>query len=342
MGKPLRAVVIGASGVGKHHVKWLMRAGCDVVGFLGRSADSVGKTRAMLSETLGFLGEGYTSLPRMLAECKPQLASVASPMGAHYEHVTACLGAGAHVLCEKPLVGGEALSTQDQLFLAGRLVQAAERAGVLLAVNTQYAAAAPHLREIAGAGGPITEFSMQMESRGQNRTGGYEQIWHDLAAHPISVLLALVPDGEVDWSSVRCVLESDRNECTYDFVPMRHAGAMNGAPTPGRDESRPYTGEEEACKARILLGTVREGPLTRKFSVNGVEVGYEGRNDENGVYCSYLTHSGRELKARDFMEESITRFAAAAGGSGEALATGAMGLRNLEMQLRLIAGAERA
>jgi predicted dehydrogenase len=247
-------------------------------------------------------------------------------MGVHYEHVLACLGVGAHVLCEKPLVGHEGLSTEGHLFLGEQLVKAADAAGRLLAVNTQYAAAAPHLRAIAGgvherdaqATMGVSEFFMQMESRGQNRTGGCEQIWNDLAAHPISVLLALVPDGQVEWSSVQCVLEAARNECTFDFI------ARDGT----------------LCKARILLRNVPEGPLTRKFSLNGVEVGYEGRNDEDGVYCSYLTHGDSEVKAKDFMEESITRFAAAAG-SGGPLATGAAGLRNLEMQLRLIEGAER-
>jgi predicted dehydrogenase len=327
MSERLRAVVIGASGIGKHHVKWLMRAGCEVVGFLGRSAESVEKTAGMLRETLGFEGAGYTSLPVMLAECRPQLASVASPMGLHYEHVLACLGVGAHVLCEKPLVGHEGLSTEGHLFLGEQMVKAADRAGLLLAVNTQYAAAAPHLRAIAGgvhgqgaqATPSVTEFSMQMESRGQNRTGGYEQIWNDLAPHPISVLLALVPDGQVDWSSVQCVLQEARNECTFGFV----------------------AGDGTVCRARILLRNVPEGPLTRRFSLNGLEVGYEGRNDEDGVYCSYLAHGGSEVKAKDFMEESITRFAAAAGGEGDPLATGAIGLRNLEMQLRLIEGAER-
>ena len=164
-----------------------------------------------------------------------------------------------------------------------------------------------------------------MESRGQRRTGGYEEIWHDLAPHPISVLLALVPDGQVDWSSVRCVLASQRNECTFDFVPP--AGPV--------------------CKARILLRSVPEGPLARQFSLNGVSVLYEGRNDEHGVYCAYLTRGGTELKAKDFMEESITRFAAAAAAcrSGirdtEPLADGRTGLRNLELQLRLIERAER-
>ncbi|MBM3502035.1 MAG: Gfo/Idh/MocA family oxidoreductase [Armatimonadetes bacterium] len=313
-----RAVVLGASGIGKHHVKWLLRAGCDVVGFLGTSPESLLKTHAMLKETLGFTGAGYTSLSMMLAECRPHLASVASPMHIHYEHVMACLGVGAHVLCEKPLVGLGSVSTDDELFLAQRLVSAAERSGVLLAVNTQYAAAAPHLRNIAHATGPMTEFCMQMESRGQNRTGGYEQIWDDLAAHPISVLLALVPDGEVDWSTVKCTLAENRNECAFEVA------------APGG-----------VCQARIVLGTVREGPLTRKFSVNGVEVGYEGRNDEHGVYCSYLTHGEQTLKATDFMEESITRFAAAARGEGRPLVTGPVGLKNLELQLRLLQGAER-
>jgi len=317
MGEPLRAVVIGASGIGKHHVKWLMRAGCNVVGFLGTSPESLIGTHTMLEDTLGFRGTGYTSLSMLLAECRPHLASVATPMELHYEHVMGCLGAGAHVLCEKPLVGCGSVSTEDELFLGRRLVEAAERAGVLLAVNTQYAAAATHLRMIVGHE-PIREFSMQMKSRGQNRTGGHEQIWHDLVAHPISVLLALVPEGQVDWASVRCILAEERNECTFDFVSPRGG-----------------------CRARIVLGTVREGPLTRRFGVNGIEVGYEGRNDENGVYCTYLTHGRIEVKAQDFMEESITRFASAAAGSGEPLASGAAGLRNLEMQLRLLGSAER-
>jgi len=319
MSEPLRAVVIGASGIGKHHVKWLMRAGCEVVGFLGTSKESVARTQGALRETLGFGGAAYTSLPVMLAECRPHLASVASPMGLHYEHVMACLGVGAHVLCEKPLVGHADLSVEGHLLLADRLVQAADTAGRILAVNTQYAAAAPHLRAIAGGQGAVTEFMMQMESRGQNRTGGHEQIWHDLAPHPISVLLALVPDGHVDWGTVKCVLEEARNDCSFDFV------AADGT----------------VCQARIVLGNVPEGPLTRRFSLNGVEVDYEGRNDEDGVYCTYLKHGDREVKAKDFMEESLTRFAAAAAGEGEALATGRTGLRNLETQLRLIEGAER-
>ena len=44
MARPLRAGVIGASGVGKHHAKWFHALGCEVVAFAGTSAQSVAAT----------------------------------------------------------------------------------------------------------------------------------------------------------------------------------------------------------------------------------------------------------------------------------------------------------
>jgi predicted dehydrogenase len=228
------------------------------------------------------------------------------------------LVAGAHVLCEKPLVARPGLATPAQLYLAEKLVEAARELGLILAVNTQYAAAADPLRAICEAAGvsssPVTDFFMQMESRGGGGARESEAIWHDLAAHPLSVLLALVPDGRPEWSSAQCVIEPQRNDCTFDFV------------SPGGG----------VCRTRILLRNVPEGPMERQFALNGVNVKYEGRNDEDGTYCAYLTQGGREVKVQDFMEASITRFADAARGTGSVLATGEEGLRNLEMQLRLL------
>ena len=127
------------------------------------------------------------------------------------------------------------------------------------------------------------------------------------------------PDGEVDWSSVNCVVEKHRNECTFGFAPP----------------------DGSVCQAHLLLRTVPEGPITRQLALNGINVLYEGRNDENGVYCAYRMQEGAELKKQDFMEASITRFAAVASGQGQMLADGRTGLRNLELQLRLLEHAER-
>lgn len=45
----------------------------------------------------------FTSDAQMLAEVKPDLVAVCTPVGAHYPLVKQALEAGAHVLCEKPL-----------------------------------------------------------------------------------------------------------------------------------------------------------------------------------------------------------------------------------------------
>ena len=54
----LRAAVIGARGIGKHHAKWLHYEGCDVVAFVGTSDETVIKTGEILRDLFGFEGRG--------------------------------------------------------------------------------------------------------------------------------------------------------------------------------------------------------------------------------------------------------------------------------------------
>ncbi len=317
------AAVLGASGIGKHHVKWLMAAGCDVRAFLGSSGGSVQRTAEMLREQFGFEGQGYTELEMLLSQAQPQLVSVCTPMERHYAHAKACLEAGCHVLGEKPLLFDRSLPEETLLAQGRELVDLAQQRGALLAVNTQYAAAAPHLRracEEAGvAPAPVTQFAMRMESRGTPGVSLYERIWIDLCSHPISVLLALIPAGRLVESSVQTVIEERCVRTEFEY------GARDGT----------------VCQTRLVTRNVPAGPITRGFELNGVAVGYEGRNDEHGVYSAYLSSGGRQIKAIDFVQESICRFADAVQGRGTVLADGAAGLRNLELQLALVCGAQR-
>ncbi len=68
------------------------------------------------------LGQVYANYADLLAHCNA--VYVASPHGAHYEHVKAAIAAGVHVLCEKPI----ALSAAQ----AQELFDAAASAGVVL------------------------------------------------------------------------------------------------------------------------------------------------------------------------------------------------------------------
>lgn len=71
----------------------------------------------------------YADFRKMLEERKPDIVSVATESGLHADIAAACLEAGSHVICEKPM----ALSTAD----ADRMIGAARSAGKKLTVCFQ-------------------------------------------------------------------------------------------------------------------------------------------------------------------------------------------------------------
>ncbi len=323
MAHALRAAVIGASGIGKHHAKWLSRLGCDVAGFAGTSPDSVEATAARLRDLFGFEGIGYPSVEALLAAGPWDIINVCSPEELHHEHFMAAINHGAHVMCEKPLVYDESLS-DDAMMAQGRaMVAAAEQAGRVAAINTQYVAAAEAYRSfMADCGievGRPESFFMQMESRGGPEGTDREQIFIDLGSHPLSVLMGFCGPGAMDEASASCTVEQKVVEARFDYV-MDEGGV---------------------CHAHIVCRNRPEGDLVRRFGINDVLVDYEGRNDDQGVYRAWLSRDGDEICAQDFVEASIERFVGAVRGERERpLATAAEGLQNLHMQLRLLAMAE--
>ena len=324
MADKLRAAVIGASGIGKHHAKWYHLGACEVVAFVGTSPESTEKTAETLRGIFDLRGCAYTNVSEMLAKERPDLVSVCSPPALHVEHANAALEAGVHVLCEKPLVWDWDLEGNEMLAKARSMVDLAEKKGLQLAVNTQYGAGISGYRALHERGrGPLTEvetFLFEMDSKGGRGKREWELIWVELSSHSLAVLMKLVPDGMIDESTVDCRIERKRTTAEFDYV-------------------RP---DGTRVKARISHGNIAEGVPPRRFGVNDFIVNYEGRNDENSVYCAFLEREGQEEKLKDFMQESLERFIAAARGDGQVLCTGREGLANLEMQIRLLALGRRA
>ncbi len=319
MNRDLKAAVIGASGIGKHHAKWFDRLGCSVEAIAGTSAESVAATGEALSEMFGFDGTGYPSVDEMLGADEYDIISVCSPEHLHYPHFLAAVAQGAHVMCEKPLVFSSWLSSCEMTAQAREMVEAAESAGIVAAVNTQYVAAVDAYRELMSdrgidPGAPES-FFMQMESRGGPEGTDREQIFIDLGSHPLSVLMGFCGSGEMVADSASCVVEQKCVEVEFDYE--LEAGGV--------------------CHAHIVCRNRPEGELVRRFGINEMLVDYEGRNDEEGVYRAYLTHEGEETCAQDFMEKSLECFVSAVrDDSRQPLATVADGLQNLQMQLTLL------
>ncbi len=320
----LTAAVIGASGIGKHHAKWLHRLGCNVGAFAGTSPESVASTSDTLEDLFGFDGTGYPSVEQMLEAGRWDIISICSPEHLHYDHFMRAIDHGAHVMVEKPIVFDPALEHATMLDMGERMVAAARDARRVAAINTQYVAAAASYRklmgEIGAEIGQVDSFFMQMESRGGAEGTDYEQIFIDLGPHPLSLLMAFCGPGEMVAGSESCRVE--RKCVEAEFVYRREEGGD--------------------CHVYIVCRNRPEGELIRRFGVNDVLVDYEGRNDEKGIYRAYLSHEGREICDTDFVETSLQRFVGAVRGDVERpLATAAEGLQNLQMQLTLLAGAER-
>jgi predicted dehydrogenase len=116
-----RVAVVGAGGIARVHVRLIREAGGELVAVCGHTlaaAQAFGEA------------EPYGDPARMLRERAPDIVHVCSPHHLHAEHSLAALGAGAHVLCEKPM----ATCMADDL----RMAEAADHAGRIGAIAHTY------------------------------------------------------------------------------------------------------------------------------------------------------------------------------------------------------------
>lgn len=93
-----KAAVAGTGFIGPVHVEGLRRAGVDVVGILGSTPE-----KSQLSATDLGIEKTYASFDEVIADADIDCVHLATPNRLHFEQAKACIAAGKHVLCEKPL-----------------------------------------------------------------------------------------------------------------------------------------------------------------------------------------------------------------------------------------------
>ena len=320
MERPLRVAIAGASGIGKHHAKWFHRVGAQVVGFLGRSRESAAATERVLSDIFPFAGQGYWDLDRLLIEEVPNVVDVCLPNEAHFDCVKYALERGCHVLCEKPLVW-HSDGAEQTLMQARALVDLAQQTDLHLGVCTQYAASLPYYRQLyeeaRGSLTTVESFYAEMETLARGRRRSAAEVWIDMAPHPLSMLLAWMPDGVIEPASLQVVSGSGEVRARFSFADS--AGS---------------------CLCEIIVRDLHAGQPLRRFGVNGFLVDCAGRSAPDGPYCSVLSTGESELIGDDFMSLLIARFAEAAiQPKLTPLVSGEVGLCNLELQLQILQNA---
>ncbi|MDH7571306.1 MAG: Gfo/Idh/MocA family oxidoreductase [Armatimonadota bacterium] len=323
MSEALRIGIVGAGKIGKQHAKWYLMSGCQVVGFVGSTPESVARTGRELQEMLGVEVPGFTSVAQLVAQAHPAAVSVCSPHALHCRHTLEAVEAGLHVLCEKPLVWDDAKSPEEMLRDARRMCEAAAARGVILGMNAQYVAGIPAYQqwyeEVRGPLTRVEQFEGVMQSRGRGGGAEFEQIWVDLGSHPISLILKWSPGVQLDSESISCQIA--RKEVIARFRCVSAVGNV--------------------CHCEIRLGNVPEGALQRRFGANGFVLDVAGRNDAQGVYRAYLSDGKSERECPDFMHTNIAEFVRAVRCGGQPLVGPEDALRNLEWQLEILRRATR-
>jgi len=98
MGNPLKVLVHGTGFAGQGHADAFRYAGVEIVGIVGR-------TKSVVEAVAADMDIPYAGLDwqQALTDCKPDIVSIATPGGAHYDPIKQAIAQGCNIFCDKPM-----------------------------------------------------------------------------------------------------------------------------------------------------------------------------------------------------------------------------------------------
>ncbi|HEX7083788.1 MAG TPA: Gfo/Idh/MocA family oxidoreductase [Gaiellaceae bacterium] len=137
----VRAAIVGTGFMAWVHADALRRLGVQLTGVVGSSHE-----RALAQAERSALPAPYADLDAMLSDPSVDVVHITTPNHVHFEHASAALRAGKHVICEKPLA--------TTVAEADELVELAGASGKICAVNfnNRYYGQVQELRRLIAAG----------------------------------------------------------------------------------------------------------------------------------------------------------------------------------------------
>lgn len=141
MDRKLKVLIAGTGFAGQGHTEAFRGAGAEVVGIVGRTASVVTEVAAKLN--IPYAG---TDWQEALKVCQPDIVSIATPGGAHYEPIKQAIAFGCNVFCDKPMT--------DDSDTAAELCDLAREKGVktAYAASFRYAPSVLHAKKLVAEG----------------------------------------------------------------------------------------------------------------------------------------------------------------------------------------------
>ena len=226
MSRRLKVLISGTGFAGQGHAEAFRGAGAEIVGIVGRTA-------SVVSEVAEKMGIPYSGIDwqEALTACQPDIVSIATPGGAHYEPIKQAIEFGCHVFCDKPMT--ESGETAVELFTL------AQQKGVktAYAASFRYTPSVLHARQLVAAGAigePVevecmSHFNLEREipfGWSHRRQDGGGRLNNNFT-HTLSIVTSVVGDkilkviGEVRDDLGRApIVEGVHNFATRrDFIP---------------------------------------------------------------------------------------------------------------------------
>lgn len=141
MSRKLKVLISGTGFAGQGHADAFRGAGAEVVGIVGRTPHVVSD----VAEKMGIPYAG-TDWAEALEICQPDIVSIATPGGAHFEPIRQAIGFGCHVFCDKPMT--ESARTAVALYEQAR----ARGVKTAYAASFRYAPSVLHARQLVAEG----------------------------------------------------------------------------------------------------------------------------------------------------------------------------------------------
>lgn len=191
----MRVAVVGGGAMGLWHVREATRAG----GLLVAIGDpDVTRARRLAGRRAGT--RVFARMTDLLAECRPEVVHVCTPLETHVELATAALATRAHVLVEKP-VAATTDETQHLLSLATSVDR-------LLCPVHQHLFQTPLADPgslLARTGGPLSLAFTVCSAGADARPEDRDAIVAEILPHPLAVAERILPHGvaHLRWSAVR-------------------------------------------------------------------------------------------------------------------------------------------
>jgi predicted dehydrogenase len=321
----LAAVVAGAGLMGRWHAHEVSRVGGRVVAVadpdLGRAERLAGRHGGAAV---------FASVDEALDAVDADALHLCAPGDAHVPLAEAALGAGLHVLCEKPLAP-DAGSTRS-------LLDRAREAGRLLCPVHQFLfqRGARRLFRSLDELGPVRHVDFTACSAGAAGGRDPASVAREILPHPLSFLERLAPGGlgALSWEAVEAAPGEVRVAAADDGFTASVLVSMAGRPTANGIR---VVGEGGTARLNLYHGYAVVSPAGRPTRVRKAMAPFLSAGREIAAAAWNLgLRAVRRQPAFPGLRELVRRFHRAAVGAGEPPIAAGEAIRTAEARDRLM------